>query len=305
MHREARVAVVEADDQAHRDLVLAHRVDERAAELAVLGREPQRPAHRVDHAVERLLDLPDLLDAELPLLRVLGAEVEVADRRAGQVALGALAEHGGLGDQVRAGLEVRQLLAVAAAALVARADADHAPVLDEQLGRRGLAEDVHARLLGLLGEPAAELRDRGDVVAVVAERRRRRLQRDRALAVGQQVDRVLRHRAVGGPVLLGQVREQLLHRRRLHHRARQQVRARGPCPSRPARPAPRRATRAGSRPRRAAASAGSRRRARPGRRPRSPRPPRSARPRDRRAARRTPCRSRRAAGTRSERSTLL
>ena len=223
MHREARVAVVEPDHQAHRDLVLAHRVDERAAELAVLGREVQRPPHRVDDPVERLLDLPDLLDAELPLLRVLRADVEVADRRPGQVPLGALAEDGRLRDQVGARLEVRQLLAVAPAALVARAHSDHVPVLHQQLRAGGLAQDVHAGVLGLLRKPAAQLRHGRDVVAVVAERRRRGLERDRPLAVGQQVERVLRDRTVGGPVLLGQVREQLLHRRGLHHRPRQQV----------------------------------------------------------------------------------
>src|SRR5919197_2707749 len=88
--REAGVAVVEPSDEAHRDLVLAHRVDEGAAELAVLGAKAERPAHRVDHPVERLLDLPDLLDAEIPLLRVAAAEVEVTDRGAREVALGAL-----------------------------------------------------------------------------------------------------------------------------------------------------------------------------------------------------------------------
>ena len=46
---------------------------------------------------------------------------------------GALGEDGRLRDQVGAGLEVRELLAVAAAALVARADAHHLAVLDEQL----------------------------------------------------------------------------------------------------------------------------------------------------------------------------
>ena len=146
------------------------------------------------------------------------------DRGAGEVAGGALGEHGRLRDQVRARLEVAELLALAAAALVARADAAHDAVLDEQLVRGGLGQDVHARLLRLLAEEAAELRDRGDVVAVVAERRRRGHQRDRAL-LGHEVDRVLRHRAVGRPVLLRQVREELLHRRRVHHRARHQVRA--------------------------------------------------------------------------------
>src|SRR5205807_10179819 len=116
--------------------VLAHRVDERAAELAELRAEPQRPAHRVDHAVERLRDLPDLLHAELPLLRVTGAEVEVADRGARQVPLGALAEDGRLRDHVRARLEVAELLAVAAAALVAGPDAHDLAVVDEQLVAR-------------------------------------------------------------------------------------------------------------------------------------------------------------------------
>ena len=63
----------------------------------------------------------------------------------------------------------------------------HDPVLDQQLRRGGLGEDVDARLLGLLGEEAAQLRDRGDVVAVVAEVGRHRLQRERRLR-GEEVD---------------------------------------------------------------------------------------------------------------------
>ena len=225
MHGECCVAVIEAGDEADRNAVLAHRVDEAPAEFAVLRPEPQRPAHRVDDAVEGLLDLPDLLDAELPLRRVLAGEVEVADRRAGQMPLRSLAQDGRAADQVRARLEVRQLLSVAATALVAGADAANEALLDEQLGRGGLGEDVDARLLGLLAEPAPELRDRRDVVAVVAERRRCRLQRDRA-ALGHEVDGVLRDRPVRRPVGLVDVGQQLAQRRRLHHRAGQEVRPR-------------------------------------------------------------------------------
>ncbi len=189
--REGRVAVVEPGHEAHRDLVLAHRVDEASAELAVLGAEAQRPAERVDHAVERLLDLPHLLDPELPLRRVLARHVEVADRGAGQVALGPLGEHRCPSDQVRAGLEVAELLALAVAALVAGANAAHGAVLHQQLGGGGLGKDVDAGLLGLLPEPAPELGDRGHVVAVVAERRRGRLERDRP-PLGHEVDGVRR-----------------------------------------------------------------------------------------------------------------
>ena len=103
------VAVVEPDDHADRDHVVAHRVDERAAELAVLRCGAQRPAHRVDHAVERLRDLPDLLHAELPHLRLVAAQVEVVERDAGEMALRSLGEHGHLRDEVGAGLEVAQL----------------------------------------------------------------------------------------------------------------------------------------------------------------------------------------------------
>ena len=101
VRRGRRVAVVEVDDEPDRDqvvtgLLVLHRVDPGAAELPVLGRHLQRPRlhERVDHPVERLLDLPYLLDAELPHLglAVLG-QPELLDRRAGEVAPAALGQH--------------------------------------------------------------------------------------------------------------------------------------------------------------------------------------------------------------------
>ena len=103
----------------------------------------------MDHAVEGLLHLPDLLDAKFPALRVRSAEVEVVEAAPVRCRR-PLGEHGRLGDQVRAGLEVRELLPVLAPALVAGAHAAHDPVLDQQLVGGGLAEDVDARLLRLL-----------------------------------------------------------------------------------------------------------------------------------------------------------
>ena len=224
--REARVGVVEPGHEADRDAgrvaLAVHRVDPRAAELLVLRLRPQRPAERVDHAVERLVDLPDLLDAERPDLRVGAGEAERLDRGAGQVAPAALGQHGRLRDDVRAGLEVRLLAALLVAALVAGAHADHRVALDEQLRADGLGEHVGARLLRPVGEPAVELRDRDDVVAVVAERRRRRLERDRALAVEHEVDGLLAHLAEVGPgVVVGQQRAD---RARVHHAAGELVR---------------------------------------------------------------------------------
>src|SRR5258706_16188545 len=88
-----RVGILEVDDEADADEVLAglgvlHRVDPGSADLAVLGRQLQRPGpDRVDQPIERLGDLPDLLYAELPDLRLaVRGEVELPDRGAGQMA---------------------------------------------------------------------------------------------------------------------------------------------------------------------------------------------------------------------------
>ena len=167
VRRGRRVAVLEVDDEPDRDEVLArllvlHRVQPGAAELSVLGRDLQRPGlhERVDHAVQRLRYLPDLLDAELPHLRLAAlGKVELFDRGAGEVAPAALREHGRLGLDVGAGLEVAERLTVLAAALVAGAHANDLAVLDDQLGRRGLGEDVGPSLLGLALLEAGE---RGD-----------------------------------------------------------------------------------------------------------------------------------------------
>ena len=225
VHGELRVAVVEPDHHPDREHVVAHRVDERAAELAVLLRRAQRPAQRVDHAVERLRDLPDLLHAERPHLRVLALEPEPVERDAGQVALRPLGEHGHARVDIGAGLEVAELLTVLAPAAVAGAHAADAAVADEQGMARGLGQDRRAALLRPLGEPAAELRQRGDVVAAVLHRRRRR-DPQRALR-RQEVDRLV----LDPPVERQLVRaiaavEQAPQRARVDHRAREQVRPR-------------------------------------------------------------------------------
>jgi hypothetical protein len=125
------IAVVEPDDHPERDRVLAHRVDEGAAELAVPAPAAQGPAHRVDDAVEWAGDLPDLLHAERPDLWILAGEPEAVERDAGQVTLRPFGEDGHPRRHVGAGLEVRERLAVAPTALVSCADPDRPRALDE------------------------------------------------------------------------------------------------------------------------------------------------------------------------------
>jgi hypothetical protein len=85
----------------------------------------------VDDAVERLRDLPDLLYADLPALRVLAVEVEVVHGRKRQMTEGALRDHRRPRQDVGPGLEVGELFAVAPTALVAGADAANDPVFDQ------------------------------------------------------------------------------------------------------------------------------------------------------------------------------
>ena len=219
------VAVVETQDHPDRDQVVAHRIDERSAELAVLRLRAQRPPHRVDHPVERPRDLPHLLHAELPHLGCgVAAQPEAVERDVGEVPVRALREHGHAGDEVTARLEVGQLLVLQATALVAGAHADHATLFDEEVDRRGLGQEHRALGLGAFGEPATELREGDDDVAVVAHRRRRR---DRQAAVAGEdvhlllVDRAVRGHAVEAAVAL----EQPLQRTGADHRAGQEVRA--------------------------------------------------------------------------------
>ena len=165
---------LEPRDEPDRDELVAHRIDERAAELAVAGGLPQRPAHRVHDPPKRLRDAPDLLHAERPDLRVLALEPELLDRRAREEALRPLGEHGQPCDDVAARLEGRKRLTFSPAPAIARPDADDATVLDEQLRRSRLGEHAtpSASACSARNRPSSETERM--TVAVVPHRRRRR-----------------------------------------------------------------------------------------------------------------------------------
>ena len=221
--RELDVGVLESDDEPERDVVVAHRVDPRAAELAVAGALAERPAHRVHDPVERLRDLPDLLHAERPDLRVAPLKAEPVDRGARQMARRALREDGHLRRHVDAGLEVRERCAVLAAALVARTHADHAAVLEQQRLPGRLGEDHRAACLGLLREKSAELGDGHHPVAAVHHRGWRRDANRGALR--QQVDGLAVDLSVGRHLLDGHpAGEELPYRARIHDSAGEQMR---------------------------------------------------------------------------------
>jgi len=115
------------DDHADRDQVVAHRIDERAAELAIAAPRPQRPAHRVHHFTKRLRDLPDLLHPERPHLRVVaGGSPKRSSATPVRLTLRPLREDRHARGDVGARLEVRQLFSRATAPTVAGAHTDDA-----------------------------------------------------------------------------------------------------------------------------------------------------------------------------------
>ena len=104
---ELDVAVVEPDDDADRDHVVAHRVDERAAELAVL-RLPVRSGQPIVWTTSSS-GFATFQTSFTPSSQTCGSlprEPEPVERDAGEVALRPLGEHGHLRDEVGAGLEV-------------------------------------------------------------------------------------------------------------------------------------------------------------------------------------------------------
>mmetsp|Transcript_46268 Transcript_46268/g.144739 ORF Transcript_46268/g.144739 Transcript_46268/m.144739 type:complete len:512 (-) Transcript_46268:298-1833(-) len=172
---EVRVLVVQAHDDAHEHQIGLHVVEEGAAEGLVHEPGLQRVADGVLH--EPGLDLvlghlPDLLDAEAVGLLVLAlAQAELLDDLLGAAAAAALGEERLPRVQLDAALEGVLHGAVLGDAHVARGHAHHAGAgrVVEHLGGGEAGVDLHPELLGLAPQPAHELRQADDVVAVVVE----------------------------------------------------------------------------------------------------------------------------------------
>ena len=146
-----------------------------------------------------LLRLPELLDPEREDLRVRRARrPATAHPGLRERAARALGERRHLRGEVGRRLRSRRPgvpSRVEARRRRAHADARARP-RRAATSRGEAGEQVDAELLGLLAEPAHDLADRGDVVAVVLHRRRRRDARARA-PLGQQVDALARPPARG------------------------------------------------------------------------------------------------------------
>ena len=165
---EVGVGVVQAGNEAQRDLVVFHVVQEGAA----VGVVVHGPAGGVQHEAGLVaggVNFPQLLDAQAVGLWVaFGIELEAGDDLLAQMATCAFGKDGVFGVQLHAELEVARGLAFLAHTHVAGGHAlDAAVVVVEHFCGGKAGENFHAQVLGLLRQPAGHVAQADDVVTVV------------------------------------------------------------------------------------------------------------------------------------------
>ena len=226
--REIRILVVQVHDQADRHQIFAVVIHEGAALGAGLR---QRPTLRVHHQAlleVRRVDLPQLLDADAELLRINAtAQLVLVHQHLGQRAASTFGEQRVLGVQLHALRVGILVLAVLADPHVAGSDSAHCAVLGvEHLGRGEARIDLHSQRLGLLAEPAADVAQADDVVAVIVHQPRQGEVREaQRTALGQPQEAVVGDVGLDRSALFLPVGDQLVQPDRVDHRARQDVSA--------------------------------------------------------------------------------
>mmetsp|Transcript_22712 Transcript_22712/g.64678 ORF Transcript_22712/g.64678 Transcript_22712/m.64678 type:complete len:635 (-) Transcript_22712:55-1959(-) len=233
---EVGVGVVERDDvpcDDERVSVALGRIEvvqERAAPRVVVCR-PSGGVVDVPRPVLLRSDAPQLLESEAVRLR-LGArgEAELVDDLLGERAAAALRKERRLCAQLHPSLKRVLWRAVLRHAHVVGRHTDHlVRVVVQDLDAALSGVYLDAELLRLLRQPRGEVAEPHDVVAVVVGRRARH-DRQREVEAGEPRGDVAeplgRHRRLERRAALLPVREELLQRARLKHRARERVLAR-------------------------------------------------------------------------------
>ena len=169
------------------------------------------------------IDFPQLLDADAVGLRIDAvAQIEFAQQLLGQRTAAAFGENGLPGMQFHARLEVVAGLAILADAEVAGGDAlDRTVLVIEHFGGGEAGVDLDTQRLGLLAQPAGQIAEADDVVAVVAHLRRRR--QLVGAAFGQEQQAVFTGRRVQRRTAFLPVGEKLGQRVRFEHGAGQNM----------------------------------------------------------------------------------
>ena len=165
---EVRVAVVEVGNQAHVHLAIFQVIQERTAGRAGFA---QRPAGRVNHQARLVfgrIDVPQLLDTDAVMLRILAfVQLVILDQLLAEVTAAAFGEQGVLGAQFHTRHVAIFLGTVTGHAHIAGDDAFNLAVFNDGFSRGKARINLYTQLLGLLGQPAAQVTKADNIVAVV------------------------------------------------------------------------------------------------------------------------------------------
>ncbi|MCY1300579.1 hypothetical protein D9M70_501510 [compost metagenome] len=170
---EIGVLVVEVHDEADGDQVVFEVVEERAA----TGLHAKRPAERVLHQARSMvfrLHLPEFLQADAEFLdAAVLREVEFGDQLLGERTAHAFADQRVFAQERHATGEVRSRFAIALDAHVAGGNADDGTfVVIEHFGRGKARIDLDTQGFRMACQPATDIAERDDIVAVIVHQRR-------------------------------------------------------------------------------------------------------------------------------------
>ena len=161
----------------------------------------------MDHAIERPLGLPQLFDAQCEDLRVVRHHVLPLTPRLRKQPAGPLGERRDLCEEIIRRRAPGRGLPVAIETRGRGPHTGNSGVTHEQLCRRKSGEHVDTDLFGLGAEPADDLTQRRDVEGAIVHRRRRG--QPQLTALGEEIDRLFRHRSAEWKVPVRQVREEI------------------------------------------------------------------------------------------------
>src|SRR2546426_8356376 len=195
--RQVWVRIAEADDEADRDVAVLHVVQEGPAVSAGV----ERPAGAVKHETGRValgFHLPQLLQPDAVDLRIaLSLQGVLPEQLPAQMPARALGEEGVFRVQLHPGLVGPGLLAAAADAELAGGDALYALAFVEDFSRGKAGKDFNAQALGLPAEPARQVAEADDVVAVILEAGgQQEIRRPEGPRFGKEEEPVFAHRGV-------------------------------------------------------------------------------------------------------------
>lgn len=204
--REVWVAVVEVGNQPNHYLPIGGVVEERTATGAIFREWPASAVHHGAGFVFFGINLPQFFDAEAVVLWIaIRIQLETFDEFFAQVATTTFGKQGITAAQFDARFEAWLLFTILIPTHVAGNDTFYLPrLVDDQIRRRITGKDIDPGLLRLLAQPATEVAQTGDIVALVVHGAWHQHvgHTDRTGRAGEEHDPIFRYRRIEWRALL-------------------------------------------------------------------------------------------------------